>query len=276
MRRSAPAATPAEGAGVSGIAARGRRPRRRASPGRSTRALPLHQRGRAMLLRYNEREELEGTAVDSYWGRHTVPRTRLRQSPRIPPQPRVALRPSIRCSASSPGSGRSTTTRSSSITAVDPGTISPDSPYTPARGGLIGVDVSERALGPRRPTAGAPLDRALKLGAAHDGGRRGARFPWRMSPADYAQSLGVIHHASDPGAILRGDPSGPKTGRRAGCVMVYNRDSVVAASLYGVRADDLRGNVPGLDVEEAFARNTDGAECPISRCYRGEEFVGGL
>jgi hypothetical protein len=26
-------------------------------------------------------------------------------------------------------------------------------------------------------------------------------------------------------------------------------------------------------VEEAFARNTDGPDCPISRCYRGEEFL---
>ena len=35
----------------------------------------------------------------------------------------------------------------------------------------------------------------------------------------------------------------------------------------------LEGAFPGLDVEEAFARNTDGPDCPISRCYRDEDFT---
>jgi hypothetical protein len=30
---------------------------------------------------------------------------------------------------------------------------------------------------------------------------------------------------------------------------------------------------PGLDVHEAFRRNTDGPECPISRSYLPEEFA---
>ena len=58
-----------------------------------------------------------------------------------------------------------------------------------------------------------------------------------------------------------------------GCVMVYNRDSVWL-HLYTAYERMIREEAfPGLDVEEAFARNTDGAECPISRCYRGEEFT---
>ena len=42
---------------------------------------------------------------------------------------------------------------------------------------------------------------------------------------DYAQSLGVIHHTSDPGAVLKEIHRAPKPNGRA-CVMVYNRDSV--------------------------------------------------
>ena len=43
--------------------------------------------------------------------------------------------------------------------------------------------------------------------------------------------------------------------------------------LHGVRADGRTGRVPGLDVDEAFRRNTDGPDCPISRNYRGDDFV---
>ena len=30
---------------------------------------------------------------------------------------------------------------------------------------------------------------------------------------------------------------------------------------------------PGLSLDEAFARNTDGVDCPIARCYAPEDFV---
>ncbi len=58
-----------------------------------------------------------------------------------------------------------------------------------------------------------------------------------------------------------------------GRIMVYNRDSVwlhlFVAYLLQVRA----GQYVDLDVETAFARTTDGVDCPIARCYRPEAFV---
>ena len=30
---------------------------------------------------------------------------------------------------------------------------------------------------------------------------------------------------------------------------------------------------PGMDVYEAFSRDTDGYDCPISRCYSAEEWI---
>ncbi len=55
--------------------------------------------------------------------------------------------------------------------------------------------------------------------------------------------------------------------------MVYNRDSVWL-HLYTAYERMVRDAAfEGLDVEEAFARNTDGAACPISRCYRAEDFA---
>jgi hypothetical protein len=30
---------------------------------------------------------------------------------------------------------------------------------------------------------------------------------------------------------------------------------------------------PGLDIEQAFSKNTDGVDCPMARCYLVDEFV---
>jgi len=35
----------------------------------------------------------------------------------------------------------------------------------------------------------------------------------------------------------------------------------------------LEGAFPGLDIYEAFARNTDGPDCPISRSYEPDAFL---
>ena len=54
--------------------------------------------------------------------------------------------------------------------------------------------------------------------------------------------------------------------------MVYNRDSVWR-HLYVAYERMILERTPfaGLDVDEAFTRTTDGAECPIARCYAGAE-----
>ena len=86
-------------------------------------------------------------------------------------------------------------------------------------------------------------------------------LPIEDESVDYAQSLGVIHHTSDPAAVLREIHRVLKPGG-TGCVMVYNRDSVWL-HLYTAYERMIReGAFRGLDVEEAFARNTDGADVP--------------
>ena len=56
-------------------------------------------------------------------------------------------------------------------------------------------------------------------------------------------------------------------------IMVYNRDSVWLHLYTAYERMTLEGAFVGLDVDEAFARNTDGPDCPISRCYRAEDFL---
>ena len=142
--------------------------------------------------------------------------------------------------------------------------------YTGARK-IVGIDVSDKALGlasDRLALHGVERER-VRLIHSHD---TDEQIPLEDESVDYLQSQGVLHHVSDPEAALSQLRRVLKPGGR-GCVMVYNRESLwfhlyVAYGLM-VREETF----PGLSVDEAFTRSTDGPDCPISRNYRGPEFV---
>ena len=50
--------------------------------------------------------------------------------------------------------------------------------------------------------------------------------------------------------------------------MIYNRDSVWYHLYTAYARQVVEGKWADLSVDEAFSRNTDGEECPISRAYR--------
>ena len=58
-----------------------------------------------------------------------------------------------------------------------------------------------------------------------------------------------------------------------GLIMVYNRDSLWFHLYTAYEKMIVEDAFPGLDVHEAFRRNTDGPECPISRSYPPAEWV---
>ena len=121
---------------------------------------------------------------------------------------------------------------------------------------IIGVDVSLRALRLAR--------RRLRLHPVAGGGRvrlmqgDGARIPLRDASVDHIWCEGVLHHVSNPIAVLHEfrrvlAPGGSVK------LMVYNRNSVWR-NLY----------VPyvlgcGDDLDEACRKSTDGKGCPIAR-----------
>ena len=88
-RPQAWAPPPTEGAGVTGITARGRA-HAVGLAGMVARALPRRTRAGDDPPPIQRARGVEGTPVDSYWGRAHGPRSRLPQSPHSP-QPRVAL-----------------------------------------------------------------------------------------------------------------------------------------------------------------------------------------
>lgn len=89
---------------------------------------------------------------------------------------------------------------------------------------------------------------------------------------DHLSSQGVLHHTSEPEAILRELHRVLKP-RGSGSIMVYHRDSVWWHLWTAYDRMIVEGTLAGLELPEAFRRNTDGPECPISIAYSGPEFV---
>ena len=98
------------------------------------------------------------------------------------------------------------------------------------------------------------------------------RIPLPDDSIDYLQCQGVLQHTSDPLTILRELHRVLKPNREAR-VMVYNRDSVWLHLYVAHVVQLVQGRYADLPVEEAFARTTDGENCPIARCWRPADFA---
>lgn len=142
--------------------------------------------------------------------------------------------------------------------------------YTKAKR-IIGIDVSEKALrlaAIRLKLHRIPSDR-IELIQTSDAQ---TAIPLGDCSVDHIYCEGVLHHTSEPERILREFRRVLKPGAKA-CIMVYNRNSVWFHLYTAYDKIILKRAFEGLTVEEAFSRNTDGEECPISRCYLPEDFI---
>jgi SAM-dependent methyltransferase len=137
---------------------------------------------------------------------------------------------------------------------------------------VVGADISHKALGltaSRLALHGVDPERyeLLQLSDAEPG------LPLADGSADYVHCGGVIQHTTSPELVLRELSRVLRPGGR-GRIMVYNRDSLYFHLYTAYTRRILDGAFAGLTPDEAFARNTDGPECPISRAFRPEEFCG--
>lgn len=136
---------------------------------------------------------------------------------------------------------------------------------------VIGVDVSKKALrlaGDRLRLHSIRVERVELIQSTDASGL----VPLPDASVDYVHCGGVLHHTSDPLAILREFRRVLRPGGRAS-VMVYNRQSLWFHLYTAYIRMIVEGVFARLTVEEAFARNTDGEQCPIARCYAPDEFV---
>ncbi len=96
-------------------------------------------------------------------------------------------------------------------------------------------------------------------------------MPLEDGSVDYVHCGGVIQHTTSPELVLRELARVLRPGGR-GRIMVYNRDSLYFHLYTAYTRRILEGLFDGLTPDEAFARNTDGPKCPISRAFRPSEF----
>jgi SAM-dependent methyltransferase len=136
---------------------------------------------------------------------------------------------------------------------------------------VIGVDVSSTALelaAQRVALHGIDPDRVelVQTSDAEPG------IALDDASVDHVSCQGVLHHTSDPGSILRELHRVLRPGG-TGSIMVYHRESVWWHLWTAYERMVVDGTLAGLDLAEAFRRNTDGPKCPISTAYAGPEFV---
>jgi SAM-dependent methyltransferase len=210
------------------------------------------------------------TATDRYWSRHTVraDRFRTRLASRRNLEWRFAQYPLFRELSGLWGSHDGAVVLDYGC---GPGNdLTGFALHTGARR-IIGVDVSEKALAAaRRRLALHRIEPSrFELVRVADGD---PAIPLPDASVDHVNCQGVLHHTSHPEAILRElarvvRPGGTLT------VMVYNRDSVWLHLYTAYERMVVEGAFGGLGIDEAFARNTDGPDCPISRAYGGADFL---
>src|SRR5262249_52525446 len=142
--------------------------------------------------------------------------------------------------------------------------------YTRARK-VIGIDVSPKALEfARRRLALHGIDPGrVELIRSTD---NAVRLPCDDDSVDYVNCGGVLHHVSEPRAVLAELARVLRPGGRAS-VMVYNRDSIWLHLYTAYMKMIVEQAFPGMLLEEAFAKTTDGPHCPVSRCYAPREFL---
>jgi len=97
-------------------------------------------------------------------------------------------------------------------------------------------------------------------------------LPFEDATFDHIHSSGVLHHTPDPVAILKELNRVLKPGGTMN-VMVYNYDSLWVHLYVAYQQSILKGLYQKESLRDQFRHSTDGANCPISNCYRPDEWA---
>ena len=130
---------------------------------------------------------------------------------------------------------------------------------------VIGMDVSGKALGLLRHRLAlhhVDLGRVELIRITDASGR----IPLPDASVDWIQCGGVLHHTTHPLEIVKEFERVLKPGAE-GRLMLYNRDSVMYHVWIAYAQLILHNAFPGLSVDEAFTKSTDGPDCPVSDAW---------
>ncbi len=137
---------------------------------------------------------------------------------------------------------------------------------------VIGIDISDKALRlAQHRLALHKIDpKSVALYCISDSEL--PSIPLADNSIDFFSSQGVVHHTSNPNFILMELYRVLKKDGE-GCIMVYNHDSIWLHLYTAYQRTIVNGDFKGLDIYDAFTKNTDGESCPIAHCYKSEEFI---
>lgn len=141
---------------------------------------------------------------------------------------------------------------------------------------VIGVDISQKALNMARERLALHNVDPARVELIHSADTI-LTLPLADEAVDYIHCAGVLHHTSNPAALLEEFHRVLTSGGRA-CVMVYNRDSVWLHLYVAYQKLIIENAYPGLNAEQAFHKTTDveadgSNKCPIARCYSAADFI---
>jgi SAM-dependent methyltransferase len=130
---------------------------------------------------------------------------------------------------------------------------------------VIGMDVSGKALSLlRHRLALHQVDLArVELIRITDAS---GKIPLADGSIDWIQCGGVLHHTTHPQQIVMEFNRVMKPGAE-GRLMLYNRDSVMYHLWIAYVQLIVNNAFPGLTVDQAFTKSTDGPDCPVSDAW---------
>jgi SAM-dependent methyltransferase len=136
---------------------------------------------------------------------------------------------------------------------------------------VIGMDISGTALGLLRDRIAlhhADVSRVelVKITDVSDA------IPLADGSVDWIQCGGVLHHTSNPRRILQEFKRVMKPGAQ-GRLMLYNRDSVFFHLWIAYAQMIVNDAFPGLTIDQAFTKSTDGPDCPISEAWAADRVL---
>ncbi len=136
---------------------------------------------------------------------------------------------------------------------------------------IIGMDISSKSLSLAADRLGLHnVDPSrLELIQIHDSE---PVIPLPDASVDFISCQGVLMHTSEPAKILAEFFRILKPGSKA-CIMVYSQPSIWFDLYTAYEQMIVKHAFSGMNIERAFRGNTDGLDCPMSRCFHVEEFA---
>jgi SAM-dependent methyltransferase len=130
---------------------------------------------------------------------------------------------------------------------------------------VIGMDVSGKALSQLRHRLALHRVDTSRVELIRITDASG-RIPLADASVDWIQCGGVLHHTTHPQQIVAEFKRIMKPGAE-GRLMLYNRDSVMYHVWIAYAQLLVNNAFPGLTVDQAFTRSTDGPDCPVSDAW---------